>query len=149
MFRRLSIAIVVVLLGALVVGSPVAAGGASTQRIEDFGSVLAVRFDADFPLGSLMRMDCDWLVRVERPDGSATETQQCTLSDAPVMIPEFQGSPPDSAFLHGGGGCTWTSDYSWAVIDAPVYASSFSYVVTPSGVVRITSTYPSEPLNCE
>jgi hypothetical protein len=54
MFRRLSIMIVVALLAALVVGSPVAAGGGSTQRIEDFGSVLAVRFDADFPLGSLI-----------------------------------------------------------------------------------------------
>lgn len=148
MFRRLPIVIVTVLVCALLVGSPVAAGGASTQRIEDFGSVLAVRFDADFPLASLMRVDCDWLVRVERPDGSATETMHCALSDAPVMIPEFQGSPPERAFRHGGGDCTWTSDYWWSVLDAPVYASSFSYVVTPSGNVRATSTYPSEPLTC-
>jgi hypothetical protein len=149
MFRRLSIMIVVALLAALVVGSPVAAGGGSTQRIEDFGSVLAVRFDADFPLGSLMRLDCDWLVRVEHRDGSAIETMRCTLSDDPVMIPEFQGSPPDSAFLHGGGACLWTSEYWWSVIGAPVYAASFSYVVTPSGEVRATSTYPADPLTCE
>ena len=149
MFRRLSFVIATAMSGALLVGSPVAAGGASTQRIEDFGSVLAVRFDADFPLESLMRVDCDWLVRVERPDGSATETMHCTLSDSPVMIPAFQGSPPERAFRHGGGECLWTSDYWWLVIDAPVYAASFSYVVTPSGEVRVTSTYPSEPLICE
>ena len=149
MFRRLSIVILTALFGALLVASPVAAGGASTQRIEDFGSVLAVRFDADFPLGSLMRVDCDWLVRVEHPDGSATETMRCTLSDDPVMVPQFQGSPPDRAFLNGGGACVWASDYWWAVIGAPVYAASFSYVVTPSGEVRVTSTYPPVPLTCE
>ena len=149
MSRRRSIVILMAVLASVLVSAPVAARGASTQRIEDIGSVLAVRFDADFPVTSLMRVDCDWLVRVERPDGSATETMHCTLSDEPVMIPAFQGSPPERAFRHGGGACVWTSDYWWAVADAPVYASSFAYVVTPSGEIRATSTYPAEPLNCE
>ena len=45
--------------------------------------------------------------------------------------------------------CTWTSDCWWNVADPPVYADSFSYVVTPSGAVRATSTYPAVPLACE
>ena len=80
---------------------------------------------------------------------SALETQVCTLSDEPVMVPEFQGAPPDQAFRLDGGPCTWTSDYWWNVADSPVYADSFSYVVTPAGAVRATSTYSAVPLACE
>lgn len=137
------------LLWGLVSASPVSAERASVHRIEDFDTVLAVAFPDTFPLGSLMRAECSFLVRVERPDGSAVETQVCTLSDEPVMVPEFQGAPPAQAFRHEGGSCTWTSDYWWTTADVPVYADSFSYVVTPSGMVRVTSTYPAVPLVCD
>jgi hypothetical protein len=148
MSKRVLMVTVAVLWG-LLTASPVSAERASVDRIEDFDTVLAVAFPDTFPLGSLMRAECSFLVRVERPDGSAAETQICTLSDEPVMVPEFQGAPPDQAFRLDGGPCTWTSDYWWNVADSPVYADSFSYVVTPAGAVRATSTYPAVPLVCE
>lgn len=149
MSRRLVTVIFTALLLSTVAGAPVAAGQASVDRIEDFGSVLAVRFGDDFPIASLMRADCEWLIRVELPDGSARETMQCTLSDEPVMVPAFQGSPPDRPFQFGGGACLWASDYWWAAMEAVVYADSFSYVVTPSGIVRASATYPADPLSCD
>ena len=148
MSRRVPILSSVALMASLLC-APVAVGGASVDRIESFGTVLAVAFPESFPIGSLMRADCDWLTRVEHPDGSAEETMHCTLSDEPVMIPEFQGSPPLQAFRFSGGACTWTSDYWWTVIDAPVYAESFSYVVTPSGQVQTRASFPAEPLSCD
>lgn len=140
--------VTVALLLVLVAASPVAARQASVDRVENFTTVLAVAMPDNFPLGSLMRAECAFLVRVERPDGSAMETQICTLSDEPVMVPEFQGTPPALAFRLAGGPCIWTSDYWWTIADSPVYADSFSYVVTPSGRVRVTSTYPAVPLVC-
>lgn len=148
MSKRL-LMVTVALVGGLVAASPVSADPASVDRIKSFDTVLAVAFSDSFPLGSLMRAECAFLVRVERPDGSAVETQVCTLSDEPVMVPEFQGAPPDQAFRLDGGPCTWTSDYWWNVADSPVYADSFSYVVTPSGAVRATSTYAAEPAACD
>jgi hypothetical protein len=65
------------------------------------------------------------------------------------MVPAFQGQPPRQAFTFGGGACEWTSDY-WVARDGSiVMASSFRYVVTPSGRVNITADYPAEPLDCE
>jgi hypothetical protein len=144
---------VLLVTSALVLGlltaSPVSAERGSVDRIGSFGTVLAVASPDNFPFASLMRAECSSLVRVQRSDGSAMETQICTLSDDPVMIPEFQGTPPQKAFQMDGGACTWTSDYWWNVADSPVYADSFSYIVTPSGAVRATSTYPAHPIACE
>jgi hypothetical protein len=147
-FRRLaSVALAVVSM--ILVATPVSsAEPATVDRIEDIDSVLAVRFEADFPVASLMRATCDWAQFVENPDGSGIETLHCTLSSEPVMIPEFQGSPPANAFTHGGGPCRWTSDYWFAKDESIVMAESFSYVVTPSGRVNITAEYPAEPLAC-
>jgi hypothetical protein len=136
-----------VLLSLLLV-SP-AAAGASVDVVEGFGSVLAVARGEDFPIASLMRTDCAFVKRVERPDGSATETMVCSLSDAPVMIPAFQGSPPDTAFLDAGGPCIWSSDYWFETDGSQVYASSYRYVVSASGAVYAASTYPAAPLSCE
>lgn len=144
--RVLTMAVVV--LWGLLVASPASAEGASVTRIENVRSVLAVALPDDFPLRSFMRVECSLLVRVERPDGSAVETQACTLSDEPVMIPERQGVPPDRSFRLSGGPCMWTSDYWWETADMPMYSDSFSYVVTPSGRVHVTSTYPAVPLAC-
>jgi hypothetical protein len=135
---------------ALVVASVVpAAATASVDRIENVDTVLAVAFPEDFPVASLMRAECAWVQRVELPDGSATESMECDLSDEPVMIPEFQGSPPTRAFHHSGGACEWVSDYWFAKNGTIVFASSFAYVVTPSGKVHARSSYPAEPLVCE
>ena len=147
MLRRIGVMIILA-ASSLAVASPVAAGGASVDTIRDFDTVLAVARPADFPVASLMRAHCAYVVRVERPDGSARETQVCQLSDEPVMIPEFQGAPPTQAFIDKRGPCEWHSDY-WGYRDGTdVLASSVRMVVTPSGQVMVTSTYPAEPLVC-
>jgi hypothetical protein len=74
---------------------------------------------------------------------------RCQLSDAPVMIPAFQGEPPQTAFVHESGPCLWTSDYWWYRDESIVMAASVHYVVTPSGGVSISAYYPAEPLVCE
>lgn len=129
--------------------APPAAGAASVDRIGPFETVLAVAMPEDFPVASLMRADCSGLIRIERPDGSAVEIQDCRLSDSPVMIPDFQGQPPARAFLHEGGPCLWHSDYWFTVSGGDVLAASFRYVVTPSGHVNIRSEYPAQPFACD
>jgi hypothetical protein len=139
------------LAGGLILGgaAPVLADAGWVDRIENVDTVLAVRFEDDFPVASLMRAKCDWTQFVRRPDGSGIETLRCELSDEPVMIPDFQGETPAAAFVHSGGACLWTSDYWLAVDGSIVMASAFDYVVTPSGQVWITARYPAEPLACE
>ncbi|CAN5711361.1 hypothetical protein BH23CHL7_BH23CHL7_21670 [soil metagenome] len=146
--KRFALLLATVLIGSLLAG-PVAAANAQSQRVEDFGSVVAVKMDESFPIASLMRADCAFAHRVIRPDGSATETMSCRLSSSPVMIPAFQGVAPSRAVIYGGGACTWTSDFMWETIGEPVYADSFRVVVTPSGKVQARSTYPAQPLDCE
>jgi hypothetical protein len=141
----------IVILGALLAATavPVAAKGASVERLANIPTVLAVRMEADFPIASLMRANCTSLIRVERPDGSATEIQDCQLSDEPVMIPAFQGVPPKTAFLLEDGPCVWHSDYWFAVAGLDVMAERVRLTVTPSGHVHATSEYPAVPLACE
>ena len=129
--------------------SPVAAAGGSIERLSNVPSVLAVAIPEDFPVASLMRANCSSLIRIEQPDGSAIELQDCLLSDEPVMIPAFQGAPPSQAFINEGGPCVWSSDYWFTVAGTDVAALSFRYTVTPSGHVHIRSEYPAEPLACE
>jgi hypothetical protein len=139
------------LAGGLILGGavPVSADAGWVDRIDKIDTVLAVRFEDDFPIASLMRATCDWAQFVRRPDGSGRETLRCHLSDKPVMIPAFQGESPDAAFVHGGEACLWTSDYWFARDGSIVMASAFHYVVTPSGQISITADYPAEPLVCE
>ena len=139
-------------IGALVclaLTVPAVSAKATTDRIEDFGSVLATRMEADFPLASLMRADCAWVQRITHPDGSAVEKMSCVLSDEPVMIPAFQGVPPKQAFVHELPPCLWISDYVGLSTGQIEYAASGHLVVTPSGRVTATSFYPAEPLVCE
>lgn len=148
--RRLVAVLAAGLIMTMTPGATAAlAGGASTDRIEDFGSVVAVALPDDFPVASLMRADCSFVERVQRPDGSAKETLVCDLSDEPVMNPDFQGVPPSRAFIDTGGECIWSSDYWWNTNETEVYADSFRVVVTPSGKVHATSTYSAEPLVCD
>ena len=127
---------------------PASAGGASTDRIENLDSIVAVAFPDDYPVGSIMRAECAFVQRVQLPDGSATETLSCELSDEPVMIPELQGSAPTSALTYSGGACEWMSEYWFAKSGVSVFAESYRVVVTPAGKVHATSTYPADPLDC-
>ena len=151
MRRRSLVALLAALMAmAMTLGATAAfAGGASTDRVENFGSVVAVALPDNFPVGSLMRADCSFVERVQRPDGSAKETLVCDLSDEPVMVEAFQGEPPGRAFIDAGGECIWSSDYWWNTNETEVYADSFRVVVTPSGKVHATSTYPAELLVCD
>jgi hypothetical protein len=133
----------------LLVASPVVARRGSVDRIEDIETVLVVALPDDFPIASIMRADCAWVQRVELPDGSSSETMVCELSDEPVMVPEFQGSPPSRAFHNSGGPCEWFSDYWFAKEGTDVLAARYQYVVTPSGKVHARSWYPAEPLTCD
>jgi hypothetical protein len=146
--KRVAAPIVAIIL-LLALAAPAAADSAEVERIQNIDSVVVVALPDDFPIGSISRAECDWVLRVERPDGSATEKLHCTLSDEPVMIPEFQGHAPDTAFHNAGGPCMWVSEWWFAHDESIVFASSFQYVVTPSGMVIASSTYPAEPLTCE
>jgi hypothetical protein len=146
--RRLA-SVALALSSILLAATPAAAGPATVDRAGPIDTVLAVRSDDDFPAASLMRATCDSSKFVTRPDGSGIEKLHCSLSSEPVMIPEFQGSPPARAFTNRGGPCIWTSDYWFAKNGSIVMAASFSYVVTPTGRVNITAEYPAEPLVCE
>jgi hypothetical protein len=148
MWSRVSYIIAVAMLSTVLV-SPVAASSASVERVWNFETVLAVAMPDDFPVASLMRATCKRLIRIERPDGSASEIQDCQLSDEPVMIAEFQGAPPSQAFVNEAGPCVWSSDYWFTVAGTDVQAESLHYTVTPSGHVHARSDYPAEPLDCD
>lgn len=140
----LLVALAIVMASSAVAG----AAGAIVERVENVSTVVAVAFPEDFPIGSLSRAECHFIQRVTLPDGSATETQVCELSDEPVMIPAFQGSAPLQALVHEGGPCEWSSDLAFVRYGADEYAESYRLLVTPSGQVHVWSSYPSEPLDC-
>jgi hypothetical protein len=129
-----------------------AAGAAEgqTEIVEDIETVVAVADPAspDFPTGSLMRADCEYLVRVEAEDGSSQEWMSCTLSDRPMDEPTMQGSVPTSVVVDAGGECIWGSDYWTATDGSVVYASEFEVVTLPSGRVHSWAAFPAEPLEC-
>lgn len=147
MWRRVAMMVI----AGLAVSTPAtgASGTATVDRLENFGTVLAVAMPVDFPVASLMRADCSNLLRIERPDGSASEVLDCELSDELVMIPVFQGTKPARAFVLEGRACTWISDYFANTTGEIVLASSFRYTVTPSGHVHVRAEFPAEPLACE
>ena len=146
--KRLRASIAAIILG-LVVAAPAAADGATVDRIENVETVVVVAFPPDFPIRSISRADCSFAQLVTRPDGAARETLHCRLSANPVAVPEFQGSAPASAFNNSGGPCEWVSDYWFAKNESIVFADSYTYVVTPAGLVIAHATYPAEPLVCE
>jgi hypothetical protein len=134
--------------GIAVAAAPVAAASGRVDRLQGIDTVLAVRMEADFPVGSLMRADCEDVQFVRLPDGRGIETLRCQLSDVPVMIPEFQAVPPDQAFSHAGGACEWTSDYLFATTGELVLATSYHYTVSASGQVHATAFYAADPVAC-
>jgi hypothetical protein len=141
------VAVIALALGVLFGGlAPAAFGRASVDRIAGpFVSVVPVAY-ADNPAGvELMFVECDFVQRVEKPDGTAVETQQCTLTEPFV---EFPGTPPTEAFTNTAGECIWFSDYFLQATGEEVLAESVRLTVTPSGNVSVTTMYPSEPLDC-
>jgi hypothetical protein len=150
MKKRLTMAIAA---GALVMAMApgIAAADEHIEVLEDVASVIAVNDPAttpDYPLGSMSRADCAFLVRVVADDGSSEEFMTCSLSDEPVMIPERQGSAPAEPLMYGGGECIWASDYHFVTDGTDVKASAFEVTVTPSGRAFAWSSYPAEPLDC-
>jgi hypothetical protein len=139
--RIVAVAVVVLVLG---ISAPALAAGATVDRFEGpFETVVPVA-DADNPIGAeLMFAECEFVQRVEQPDGSAVETQACILS-GPFF--DFPGSVPDQAYNRVDGACAWASDYRTQTAGGLVIADGAHITVTPSGNVHITSTYPAEPI---
>ena len=133
---------------ALVIGvsASAALAKASVDRVEGpFETVVPVAL-ADNPAGvELMFAECDFVQRVEKPDGSSVETQHCQLTE-PFF--EFPGTPPTRAFNTADGPCIWFSDYFLLTTGEDVLADSVRLTVTPSGKVNVKTTYPAEPLEC-
>ena len=137
-------------LSVLILPSVVLADG-HVDVLENVPTVVAVVDPAttpDFPVASLSRADCEVVLRIEAEDGSAQEFMSCQLSDEPVMVPEFQGSAPESTIVDAGGECIWSSDYWYAKDESEAKASAFEMTVTPSGRVFAWSSFPADPLVC-
>jgi hypothetical protein len=61
---------------------PASAGGASVDRLDGpFETGVFTVVDDDTGTYVLNEVTCDWVQRVERPDGSAVETMKCHLGD--------------------------------------------------------------------
>jgi hypothetical protein len=129
---------------ALVIGvsASAALAKASVDRVGPFETVVPVAF-ADNPAGvELMFAYCDFVQRVEKPDGSSVETQHCDLTE-PFF--EFPGEPPERAFTNKAGTCVWFSDYWLQTTGESLAADSVRLTVTPSGKVSVTTMYPPDP----
>lgn len=128
---------------AALIASPTAASAkASVDRVGPFTTVVPVAF-ADNAAGvELMFAECDFVQRVEKPDGSSVETQHCNLTGPFV---EFPGTPPERAFTNTAGTCTWFSDYFLQDTGESLAADSVRLTVTPSGKVSVTTKYPPNP----
>ena len=148
LLRRTSRVTVLSLVLALVIGVSASAALAkgSVDRVEGpFLTVVPVAF-ADNPAGvELMFAECDFVQRVEKPDGSSVETQLCQLTD-PFF--EFPGMPPERAFnAPASAPCVWFSDYFIQTEpegDTPS-ADRVRLTVTPSGKVNVTTMYGPNP----
>ena len=155
MRRILFLVLVATMLAVGVV--PASAGGASVDRLEGpFDTSVLVGIDP-YISGDAV---CDWVQRVERPDGSAKETMQCHLTGVFYIwdwnLFEFLPCPdcemPTRAFVDGPlelGCYGWMSDYWWQLDESVVFAERLRVTVTPSGHVSAKSDYPAEPLVCE
>ena len=148
LLRRTSRVTVLSLVLALVIGVSASAALAkgSVDRVEGpFLTVVPVAF-ADNPAGvELMFAECDFVQRVEKPDGSSVETQRCHLTEPFVVFP---GMPPERAFnAPASAPCVWFSDYFIQTEpegDTPS-ADRVRLTVTPSGKVNVTTMYGPNP----
>jgi hypothetical protein len=142
--RASRLVVAAMVLALMNVAAPALAGGATVDRVEGpFETVVPVA-EVDNDIGvELMFAECDFVQRVEKPDGSATETESCHVTGPFVVFP---GEVPDQAFTNVAGACLWASDYWTQSTGDIVIADSARITVTPSGNVHITSTYPAEPI---
>ena len=98
-----------------------------------------------------MNAHCDFVKRVEYPDGSAKETMSCQVTNADGFPDDIAGTIPTKAFREAGGECIWFSDY-WAnhpTDPQEVYGDSYRQVVTPSGRAHATVWYGPDPMTGE
>jgi hypothetical protein len=136
-------------VAALIASPTVAAAEATVDRVGPFTTVVPVAFNdptPDNPDGvELMFAECDFVQRVEKPDGSSVETQHCHLTE-PFFV--FPGTPPERALANTAGECTWFSDYFLTSTPEaePLAAEKARVTVTPSGEVDVTSFYPPDPM---
>ena len=95
-----------------------------------------------------MRANSSSLIRIEQPDGSAIEIQDCLLSDEPVMITAFQGATPTAVVNERRPLCLVADDRFTVAGTAfrrelPVHGDAFR-------PVHVRSESPRrEPLACE
>jgi hypothetical protein len=143
MRRLLVVGATIGLLLAMTVPASAALAKASVDRVEGpFETVVPVAL-VDNPAGvELMFAECDFVQRVEKPDGSSVETQQCHLTEPFVVFP---GTPPESAFTNTDGSCVWFSDYFLQTTGESLASDSVRLTVTPSGKVSVTTMYPPNP----
>ncbi len=145
--RRTARVAFISLVMALVIGmtASLASAGASVDRVGPIVTVVPTAY-ADNPAGvELMFAECDYVQRVTKPGGSATETQHCQLLGPFV---DFPGTVPSEAFTNSEGPCVWFSDYIAETSGGVEWAESVRLTVTPSGNVSVTTTYPATPLDC-
>ena len=115
---------------------------ASVDRIGPVTTTVPTAF-VDNEIGvEIMYAECDWVQRVEHPDGSSVETQQCVLTE-PFEV--FPGTPPERAVVDRSGACIWYSDYLLATTGETFYADRVQLTVTPAGRVGVTSFYSPDP----
>jgi hypothetical protein len=145
--KRLAVLMAVLLLSSTA-ALPALGTGASVKTIRDFPTVVSLGFaDNDFGVG-LMEAWCDFLTRVERPDGTATETMSCQITGE--WLPGFEADEiPIGAWIDAGGECIWYSDYFAQTTGEAIFGSSYMEVVTPSGEVHVTIEYDSDPPTAE
>lgn len=151
---RKSVVSGVVLALLMLTAAPVSAG--TMERVTGITTVVAVSFD---PL-ILATADCDVLKRLVKHDGTATEDQKCELTgefflfdpnlpEGQKLVPCEECGPPTKRFVDEGGACIWSSDYWWSNDIGPVYADSFRITISKKGKVKVVSTYPAVPLECD
>ena len=122
--------LVVVAAAAVVFGASGASGGNGATVLQGTFHTL-ITFDVDGSLTSVLAT-CNEN-RVQKPNGSATESMNCRL-DAGETVPDKAAKNCD--------GCGWFSDFfltpgfAGQVITFDVHS-----VLTPSGVVNLTATY--------
>ncbi len=133
----------VVTATALIAAPSAASAKAAVDRVGPFTTVVPVAFVDTNPAGvELMFADCEFVQRVQKPDGSSVETEHCQLAGPFV---EFPGTPPERALTNTAGECIWFSDYVANTTGETVYADKVRLTVTPSGQVSATTFYPPNP----
>jgi len=124
--------LVVVAAAAFAFGVSGASGGSGSTVLQGTFHTLIV-FDVDgTPTGVLATCNEN---RVQKPNGSATESMNCRLDDGETV-------PDQAAKLCDG--CGWQSDFLFTPgFSGESITFDVHGVLTPSGVVNFSATYPA------